>query len=158
MKTTVVNVNHGECDVWIGRHMARKTMDRYGLTNKYPLDDLRCPTHGLWANPFGKRDGPPQRCLDLFESLMRTRLGLPTQGNGICALRLMQAADPFHYPESLIPDADVNAWREALCLLIGMRLGCWCPPRPCHGDVLIRLIEIVEPIHRPLPLFDGVHT
>ncbi len=25
--------------------------------------------------------------------------------------------------------------------LVGKRLGCWCAPSPCHGDVLVRLIE-----------------
>lgn len=25
--------------------------------------------------------------------------------------------------------------------LRGMRLGCWCSPKPCHGDVLIELLK-----------------
>lgn len=25
--------------------------------------------------------------------------------------------------------------------LRGKVLGCWCAPKPCHGDVLIRLVE-----------------
>ena len=25
--------------------------------------------------------------------------------------------------------------------LRGKRLGCWCHPEPCHGDVLVRLLE-----------------
>jgi hypothetical protein len=25
--------------------------------------------------------------------------------------------------------------------LRGKVLGCWCAPKPCHGDVLVRLIE-----------------
>jgi len=25
--------------------------------------------------------------------------------------------------------------------LVGKRLGCWCAPLPCHGDVLVRLIR-----------------
>jgi hypothetical protein len=27
----------------------------------------------------------------------------------------------------------------ALSELRGLVLGCWCAPRPCHGDVLVRL-------------------
>jgi hypothetical protein len=23
--------------------------------------------------------------------------------------------------------------------LKGLRLGCWCAPRPCHGDILVKL-------------------
>ena len=26
--------------------------------------------------------------------------------------------------------------------LKGKRLGCWCAPKACHGDVLIKLIEV----------------
>lgn len=25
--------------------------------------------------------------------------------------------------------------------LDGKTLGCWCSPKPCHGDVLVKLIE-----------------
>jgi len=25
--------------------------------------------------------------------------------------------------------------------LVGKRLGCWCKPKPCHGDVLLKLIK-----------------
>jgi hypothetical protein len=28
----------------------------------------------------------------------------------------------------------------ALKELVGKRLGCWCKPKQCHGDVLIKLI------------------
>ncbi len=28
--------------------------------------------------------------------------------------------------------------------LKGKRLGCWCAPEPCHGDVLVELIEEIE--------------
>jgi hypothetical protein len=28
-----------------------------------------------------------------------------------------------------------------LLALRGKRLGCWCTPEPCHGDVLVRVIE-----------------
>ena len=33
-----------------------------------------------------------------------------------------------------------------ICLheLEGKTLGCWCSPKPCHGDVLIELIESGE--------------
>jgi hypothetical protein len=28
--------------------------------------------------------------------------------------------------------------------LRGLVLGCWCAPRPCHGDVLVRLANASE--------------
>ena len=30
---------------------------------------------------------------------------------------------------------------EELCELKGKTLGCWCGDQPCHGDVIIKLIE-----------------
>lgn len=31
-----------------------------------------------------------------------------------------------------------------LCSLKGRVLGCWCSPKPCHGDVLIRLANALD--------------
>lgn len=31
-----------------------------------------------------------------------------------------------------------------LLALKGKRLGCWCKPLACHGDVLVELIEKIE--------------
>ena len=31
---------------------------------------------------------------------------------------------------------------DSLEELEGQRLGCWCSPKACHGDVLVELIEI----------------
>jgi hypothetical protein len=28
--------------------------------------------------------------------------------------------------------------------LKGMRLGCWCAPLECHGDVLVEMVEALE--------------
>lgn len=32
----------------------------------------------------------------------------------------------------------------ALGELKGKRLGCWCKPLPCHGDVLVELVEKLD--------------
>jgi Domain of unknown function (DUF4326) len=40
------------------------------------------------------------------------------------------------YERSLLADAALMA---ALPELRGKVLGCWCAPRSCHGDVLVRL-------------------
>jgi hypothetical protein len=31
---------------------------------------------------------------------------------------------------------------ESLSELKGLVLGCWCHPKPCHGDVLVDLVNI----------------
>lgn len=35
--------------------------------------------------------------------------------------------------------------RDALEAMRGRRIGCWCRPKRCHGDVLVRLLEGPEP-------------
>jgi hypothetical protein len=34
---------------------------------------------------------------------------------------------------------------DQLKFLRGKVLACWCPPQPCHGDVLIKLIKEFHP-------------
>jgi hypothetical protein len=34
------------------------------------------------------------------------------------------------------------ALRDDLHELKGKVLGCWCAPQPCHGDILIELLEV----------------
>lgn len=34
--------------------------------------------------------------------------------------------------------------REELLSLDGKTLGCWCAPDPCHGDILIRILEEIR--------------
>ena len=31
--------------------------------------------------------------------------------------------------------------KDELSVLVGKRLGCFCKPRKCHGDILVKLIE-----------------
>lgn len=44
----------------------------------------------------------------------------------------------------------------ALPELVGKRLGCWCKPGPCHGDVIVKLLDeygyLSRPYRRPLIL------
>ena len=35
---------------------------------------------------------------------------------------------------------------RALPSLEGKVLGCWCPPKPCHGEVLIKLLEELKDV------------
>lgn len=37
-----------------------------------------------------------------------------------------------------------GALMSSLDELRGLVLGCWCAPRPCHGDVLVRLANASE--------------
>lgn len=65
-----------------------------------------------FANPFRiGPDGTREEVMEKYETLMRERL------------------------------ASDNLWRERLEALRGRTLGCWCAPEPCHGDVLVRLLD-----------------
>lgn len=80
-----------------------------------PVGRLRasCLPRSMFANPFRVgRHGTQAECLLLFEALWRGRL----------------------------TGAHKRLWRQRLRVLRGQRLGCWCAPEPCHGDVLVRLL------------------
>jgi hypothetical protein len=76
--------------------------------------DVRCRTASPFANPVRIRKGVNRaESLVRYESLMRTRLASRKR----------------------------NLWLLRLRQLCGKRLGCWCKPKPCHGDVLVKLIN-----------------
>ncbi len=69
----------------------------------------------VWANPFKiGADGTREEVLAKYETYICQRLD----------------KEP--------------ALKEALFALQGKTLGCWCAPEPCHGHILIRLIEKIE--------------
>ena len=73
--------------------------------------------------------------------------------------RFPKSASPFANPYKVGPDGDrltvLQKYRtyienrlaheprlvERLAELRGKRLGCWCHPDPCHGDVLLELLQ-----------------
>lgn len=64
-----------------------------------------------FANPYGAKKYGREESIVLYEEYMRKKL-----------------------------DADPELVRELLALK-GKTLGCWCAPLPCHGDVVLKLIE-----------------
>lgn len=68
-----------------------------------------------WGNPFSHKPGTlaKYRVATREEAVAKYREWLPTQ------------------PQLM---ADLHE-------LDGQRLGCWCKPRACHGDVLVELVE-----------------
>ena len=98
-KTTVVNVKHSTCDVYIGRAI-------YGNRGFCGRAIVRKPSK--WANPFHITPTCSRvEAIAKYEQMVRGR-----------------------------PDL-----MDALLELAGKRLGCWCAPLPCHGDILVKLIE-----------------
>ena len=78
----------------------------------YEECDVRIDRRTRWGNPFRMR-----RESDRAEVIVR-------------------------YREHL--EAEITAGRitaDGLVELHGKRLGCWCAPKPCHGDVLAEFAE-----------------
>lgn len=45
------------------------------------------------------------------------------------------------YRQWLLTSPDAEELRARVGELSGKTLGCWCAPRPCHGDVLAELAD-----------------
>jgi hypothetical protein len=69
----------------------------------------------LWGNPFSSKDG----------TLARYRVGSTPEA-------IQRYEEWIESQPQLI---------EELKTLKGKILGCWCKPKPCHGDVLVKLIQ-----------------
>jgi len=41
--------------------------------------------------------------------------------------------------DKMIESGGIN--KDAIISLRGKTLGCWCAPKPCHGDVLLEVAE-----------------
>jgi hypothetical protein len=67
------------------------------------------------------------------------------------SLKQSKWANPFSIRQSGSREASVTLYErwvrekpdllECLPELVGKRLGCWCSPELCHGDVLIKLMK-----------------
>ena len=113
-RTTVVNVRTGEpFDVYIGRAVPR-------------AKDRRCRVCSPWANPFGfKLPAGAPVILGVDAGCVEERLQIYE-----AALEAMVR----RWPDEVVP---------RLLKLRGKRLGCWCKPDLCHGDVLVKVVERV---------------
>lgn len=45
------------------------------------------------------------------------------------------------YEEYILDKIKREGLQERLLELRGKKLGCWCKPEKCHGDILLKLIE-----------------
>lgn len=87
--------------------------------------------------PKGPRDGPPAR--RALQALALRRLHRPPLkwGNPFAVGRDGTREQVIERYERWL--ADQPALLGALGELEGRTLGCWCAPKPCHGEVLARL-------------------
>jgi Domain of unknown function (DUF4326) len=106
-------------------HCRRATFDVYIGRG----DDPQTGKPGEWGNPFSHR---PSRALGVIvvasreEAIRRYRCWLWAQ----------------------IRSGEISL--EELAALHGKRLGCWCAPSPCHGEVLAAAATWAwSRLHRP---------
>lgn len=67
-----------------------------------------------WGNPFAVADHGRGVCIDLFEEDLNRRL------------------------------IAGEITEDELLELDGKTLGCWCSPRPCHGDIYVKIIGRIK--------------
>ena len=92
--------------------------------------------HSKWANPFSVKKYNRDECLQLYKEWIKTGINPITKKK--------RKEGPLHQ--------DIDE-------LKGKKLGCWCHPEACHGDVLAQLLsdqfityvgnrDITDPIER----------
>lgn len=75
------------------------------------------PKDSIWCNPYKISEQLDRNeVLRLYEAYIRKRIESKNKVDG-------------------------KTYLEHLSLLKGANLGCWCAPEPCHGDILVSLIE-----------------
>jgi hypothetical protein len=87
---------------------------------------------------------------------------VPSKYGGVVAVQDTATAIA-RYRTWLTTDEEIPGWTkpsfEAIWKLHGQRLGCFCKgdnPIPCHGDVLVELVEAMEEAGGPLHLAAGL--
>lgn len=83
------------------------------------LYDVYIGRGSIWGNPFTVEKYGREGCIDKYEHYIRDKLR--------------------NNPE---------LWQE-LQKLEGKILGCFCKPKRCHGDILVKILEEIKTV--PLP-------
>jgi len=81
--------------------------------------DLYIGRPSKWGNPYSHKEGT------------KAKYKVETRREAVEAYRDMMIEKIAKNPALL----------KELAELDGLVLGCWCKPKPCHGDVLVELSE-----------------
>lgn len=88
--------------------------------------DRKTPLGNPFVLPPNATEAQRAHCLELYEDWLWERLGM----------------------------GDVAVCRAYDRIEAGSQLACWCAPRPCHGDVIVRVWEREHPHEEQVSLFD----
>lgn len=83
------------------------------------LYDVYIGRGSVWGNPFTVEQYGRDGCIEKYEQYIRDKLRL-----------------------------NPEMWQE-LQKLEGKVLGCFCKPKRCHGDILVKILEEIKTV--PLP-------
>lgn len=83
------------------------------------LYDVYIGRGSVWGNPFTVEQFGRDGCIEKYEQYIRDKLRL-----------------------------NPELWQE-LRKLEGKVLGCFCKPKRCHGDILVKILEEIKTV--PLP-------
>lgn len=83
------------------------------------LYDVYIGRGSIWSNPFTVEQFGRDECIEKYEQYIRDKLRL-----------------------------NPELWQE-LQKLEGKVLGCFCKPKRCHGDILVKILEEIKTV--PLP-------
>lgn len=122
--TVVVNLRREPYDVYIGRVRAKPDGDNWHDARGVP----RPPKRGCFGNPWqvdfaAVRDMSPEDARRHLDGIM-------------AAYRAYFLAAVTPGGKGYDPE-----FRAAVLALKGKRLGCFCKPGPCHGDVIVEWLE-----------------
>jgi hypothetical protein len=121
---TVVNVYQDEYDIYIGRPQRRLKL-----------------AGSKWANPFlvpkWVTKEYEDKVLAAFEIYLAIRLWNPNLPVASIVQKVAAGYGVKH------PTGDLRYLNGTLDLkeLLGKRLGCFCAPSQCHGDILLKAIK-----------------
>lgn len=123
VKVTYIRPKYNNLKEWV-EDFNNEYIGRAGVVF---VDSERFPKLGsIWANPFRIK-----RSKDL-DAVAKSRAHVLRK-----------------YERYIVELLDANPKMVQLLLeLRGKTLGCWCAPEPCHGDILLKLIETYSDIYR----------
>jgi hypothetical protein len=91
----------------------------------------------MFANPYKPQEHSLKGCLQLYRDYIRKRAAIDTTTKDITALLGSNAETCLQL------DVVGTSFRDCVCSLKGIKLGCWCleNTRECHVEVLLDLAE-----------------
>lgn len=78
------------------------------------------PIKGKWGNPFSHKH------------------------NTLAGFKTDTREEAIEMYRKWITEGEGKHLLDDLHLLVGKKLGCWCSPLPCHGDILVELINKLD--------------